>query len=266
MRTSGRRIVFLVGLQGVAWVLQAGTIIQQEEREPGTSKVKAQATISIDAGKLRMEQEKPGEGKSVMIFDQSKQVVWMIEPAKNSYMELTAAQVQQMGGQMQEAMKQMEAELAQMPPEQRKMVEQMMKQRMPAPKAEKEVTVREKGQGEKVGPYTCIHYEVLTGGQLTREVWTAPMDQTHLGGAEFKTFQALGEFMGKLAGQSPKGVWELSGMNQMQGFPVRVLEYDGPRATSEWVLVKAEQRSLEASLFTLPAGLKKSSMDGMSRE
>ena len=133
MRTSGRRIVFLVGLQGVAWLLPAGTIIQQEEREPGTSKVKAQATISIDAGKLRMEQESAAAGKSVMIFDQSKQVVWMIEPAKNSYMELTAAQVQQMGGQMQQAMKQMEAELAQMPPEQRKMVEQMMKQQMPAP-------------------------------------------------------------------------------------------------------------------------------------
>ena len=176
MKIRGYGAVWTVVLTAcIAWHAEAGTVIQQEEREPGSNKPGQQMTIYVDAGKLRVEGVDRTTGKYTMIFDESKQVVWLVDLGKGSYTELTAAEIQGMGQQMQQAMKQMEAELAQMPPEQRKMMEQMMKGRMGgAPGGAPKATVREKSRGEKVGQFVCVHYEVLTGGQLSQEVWAAP--------------------------------------------------------------------------------------------
>jgi len=257
----------------VAVAARAGTVIQQAESAPGTSQPRQLVTLYVNAGKLRIEGENPASGKYVMIFDQARQVTWMADLGKGTYMEFTAAQVQGMAnqtqgmmGQMQEAMKQMESQMANMPPEQRAMMEQMMKQQMGGMgnNAAPETTVREKAKGEKIGQFTCTRYEVLRGGQLSQEVCAAPASQLQLDPAAFATFQALAEFYEPLTSQIPKGSWAApSGMKQIQGFPVQTVIYSGQKPESEWRLVKIENKSLDAGLFVLPANLKKTEMPAM---
>ena len=155
MNMPGRRTAYLLLLGCLAGAAQAGTVIQQQELQPGGSQARQQVTIYVDAGKLRVEGENPGSGKYALIFDQAKQVTWMADLGKGTYMEFTAAQVQGMANQMQSAMRQMEAEMANMPPDQRAMMEQMMKGRMGAMGggAAPPKTVREKAQGVKVGAF-----------------------------------------------------------------------------------------------------------------
>ena len=268
MKTRVLQAGFFALLGCIAWQAQAGTVIQQEMRGLGGDQSRQQVTIYLDAGKLRVEGENPGAGKYVMIFDQSKQVVWMADLAQGSYVEFTAAQVQGMGQQMQQMMQQMQAQLAQVPPEQRAMVEQMMRQQMggmggaaPPP-----VTVRRKSQGEKVGQFTCTRYEVLTGGQVTEEVCAAPPAQLRLDASAFETFKALAEFYEPLRRNAPRGSWATpGGMSQIEGFPVQTVFFEGQRPASEWVLVKVEERSLDAGLFTLPGNLRKTEMPQMPR-
>ena len=112
-------------------MVRAGTVIQQEGGEIGSNKPKSKITLYLDAGKLRVESQ-DSENKSVMIFDASKQVMWMINPGDNTYREMDKAQVDAMGQQMSKAMEQMQAQMANMPPEQRKMMEDMMKGKMGA--------------------------------------------------------------------------------------------------------------------------------------
>ena len=114
-------ILLLVGC--MAWSVQAGTVIQQQERVPGSEETRQAVILYVDAGKLRVEGENPASGKYLVIFDQAKQVTWMVDLAKGTYMEFTAAQVQGMANQMQDAMKQMEAQMATLPPAQRAMME-----------------------------------------------------------------------------------------------------------------------------------------------
>ena len=266
MNMPGRRTAYLLLLGCLAGAAQAGTVIQQQELQPGGSQARQQVTIYVDAGKLRVEGENPGSGKYALIFDQAKQVTWMADLGKGTYMEFTAAQVQGMANQMQSAMRQMEAEMANMPPDQRAMMEQMMKGRMGAMGggAAPPKTVREKAQGVKVGAFTCTRYEVLTGGQLSQEVCAAPVGDLKLDPAAYETFKALAEFYEPLTRQIPRGNWTApSGLSQIQGFPVQTISYEGQRPTSEWRLVSIENRSLDAALFTLPAGLKKTEMPSM---
>jgi len=277
MRITACQLAFLLLTGCLTGSSLAGTVIQQLEFEPGNAQSRQQVTVYMDAGKLRVEGDNPSSGKYLVIFDESKQVTWMVDLAKGSYIEFTAAQVQQLADQMQgvsaqlqEAMKQMEAQMANMPPQQRAMMEQMMKQRMggmaaaaPAP-AEK--TVREKVRGEKVGQFTCTRYEILTGGQLSQEVCAAPASDLQVDASAMETFKALAKFYEPLTrmASSFAGNWAApSGMDQIQGFPVQTVMYSNQKPTSEWRVEKVESRSLEASLFELPDGLKKTPMPSM---
>jgi len=258
--------VLCVLLGCLARQAQAGTVIQQVERAIGNSQARQQVTIYLDAGKLRVEGENPGSGKYLLIFDNARQVLWMADLAKGSYMEITKAQVEAMGGQMQQMMQQMQAQLAQIPPEQRAMVEQMMRQQMGGMggNAPPPVTVREKNRGETVGPFTCTRYEVLTGGQVTEEVCAAAPSQLRLDASAFATFKALAEFFEPLSRMAPKGSWSApKAMSQIDGFPVQTVMYEGQRPASEWVILKAEEQSLDAGLFTLPGNLRKTEMPQM---
>ena len=251
----------LVGLVTLALVAQAGTVIQQEGGESGGNQPKQKLTLYLDAGKLRVDGQSPDGKKFAIIFDQDKQVVWNIMPDSGSYMEITAAQIEGMSAQMSQAMQQMQAQMARMPPEQRKMIEDMMKQRMGgAASAAPAITVQEKGKGEKVGPFNTTRYEVQTNGQRSSEVWAASASELHLQDSEFKTFQAMAKFYEPMTRNLPKGSWSAGPLQQIQGFPVKTVVYDGQRPSYEWAVTNVEQRSLESSLFTLPSGLRKQEM------
>ena len=263
MKQTTCRAGMLLLFACTAWSVRAGTVIQQQERVPGEDEVRQEVTLYVDAGKLRVEGDNPESGKYLVIFDQAKQVAWMADLAKGTYMEFTAAQVQGMANQMQDAMKQMEEQMANLPPAQRAMMEQMMQGRMGNAVAPA-VSVQQKATGETVGQFVCTRYAVLTDGQLTQEVCAAPADQLQLDPSAFETFKALAAFYEPLTRQVPRGNWAApNGMSQIPGFPVQTVRYEGQQPSSEWRLVKIENRSLDAALFTLPAGLKKTEMPAM---
>ena len=264
MRLMLQALAFLTALGCSALAVQAGVALQMKESKPGSEKPGQQMNMYIDAGKLRIDIGEHGGKKTAMIFDQAKQVMWMIDHSRGSYMEMTAADLQRMKQQMDAAMKQMEAQMAQMPPEQRKMIEKMMKGKMGMAKPPS-ITVQVKSRGEKVGSYVCTLYEVLSDGQRINEVWVAPSGPGLLREAELQTFRAMAEFFKPLSQGASQSGWGMSGMEKMEGFPVRRLDYEGERVVAEWETTKAERKALDSSLFTVPPGLKKQKMPTMPR-
>ena len=131
MKTIIRNTVYCGVIACFSLAARAGTVIQQEGGEIGSKNPKSKITMYLDAGKLRVDTQ-DSENKSILIFDANKQVMWMINPAENSYREMDKAQMDAMGQQMSKAMEQMQAQMANMPPEQRKMMEDMMKGKMGA--------------------------------------------------------------------------------------------------------------------------------------
>jgi Asp-tRNA(Asn)/Glu-tRNA(Gln) amidotransferase C subunit len=246
---------------------QAGVVIQQVERAIGNNQSRQTVTISMDAGKLRVEGENPGQGKYLLIFDNAKQVMWMADLAKGSYMEITKAQVEQMAGQMGQMMQQMQQAMAQVPPEQRAMMEQMMRGRMGGMAAPPQITVRDKGASDTVGQFSCKRYEILTNGQVSSELCAADPSQLKLDASAFETFKALAEFYEPLRRAIPQvggGGWSTpNAMDQINGFPVQTISYEGGRPASEWVLQTVEERAIDAAHFALPSNLKKQEMPRM---
>ena len=249
----------------------AGIVIKRESGEPGTQQ-KQKSTMWVQAGKIRMEMASE-RSKTIIIFDGDKQVLWMIQPDQGSYMEMTADTVarmsQQAGGtnaQMDQVMKQMQQKMASMPPEQRAMMEQAMKGRAGAMGAggapSPTVTFQAKGSTDKVGPFTCSKYDELSNGKRTAELCAATFDQLHLTEADLRSFQSMAKFMEPMRRMNPRGMAALP-TEQIHGFPVRTVMYDAAdKPTYEDTVLSAEQQSVEAGMFTLPAGLTKSDMMG----
>lgn len=259
MKSMVRRVSCLAAMACFAWIARAGVMIQQEGAELGGNQQKQKMTFYIQSGKLRMDMDTK-DGKTTVIFDGDKQILWMLNPAEGTYRELNGQQMDQMAQQMNNAMQQMQARLGNMPPEQRKMVEDMMKQQMGrGAAAAPEITVQEKGS-EKVASFDTTHYAVLSNGQLTQEVWAASPGQIHVDESEFKTFQAMAKFWEPLRRNAPAGSWSASAMQQIKGMPVKTVVYQGQRPSFEWDVVKVEQKGLDNGLFTLPAGMKKQEM------
>ena len=263
-KSTMRNAAGWMALASLAVSVRAGVVVEQEGGEVGGNKPKTKMTLYLDSGKLRMEGQQPDGKKFAVIFDGNQQVMWMLSPDQGTYTEMRAAQIEQLGQQMNQAMQQLQAQMASVPPEQRAMVEEMMKKSMGgmggAPAAPT-ITVQEKGSGEKVGAFTTTHYAVMTNGQMTQEVWAASVDQVHLTDADFKTFQAMAKFYEPLTRNAPRGSYTTTAMQQIKGMPVRTLIYDGPKPSFEWTVVKAENKSVDGGMFTVPPNLKKAAMD-----
>lgn len=243
--------VMAMGLAGVA--ATAGVVIEQEQREPETNALVWKTTLYLDAGRVRLETESTEGDHTVTLFDETKQTMWVIDLNARTYYEMTGARIRDLSKRMAAARKEMEAQLAQMPPEQRQVIEEMMKQQM----GEGDTLVRETARGVQVGAFVCTHYDQLSNGERTGEIWTASFDQLQLREAEFKTFQALSRFLEPLGHGAPGAAPYLPAGERLEGFPVRSLTYDGERVVAEEKVTKAERRALEAGLFALPPDLER---------
>ena len=253
-------------LCSVAWQAQAGVVIQQVERAIGNNQSRQTVTISMDSGKLRVEGDNPGSGKYLLIFDNGKQVMQMADLQKKSYMEITKADVEGMANAMEQMKQQMEQAMANVPPAQRAMMEQMMKGKMGGMAAPPQITVRDKGASDTVGQFACKQYEILSNGQVSSEVCAADPSQIKLDASAFETFKALADFYAPLRRSMPQigsGWTAPDAMDQIKGFPVRTIVYEGGKPSSEWVLQTVEERAVDAAQFTLPSGLKKQEMPKM---
>jgi hypothetical protein len=252
-----------------------GSVVIQQEGGPAGSPQKTKTTMYVDAGKIRVEVDTEGRGKSVMIFDGDKQVLWIVQPEQGTYMEMTAETIGRLSQppaqgnpQMEQAMKQMQERMASMSPEQRAMVEQSMKGRMgamgggAAAAPPRTVTFEAKGGVDKFGSFTCSKYDELNNGKRTAEICAAALDQLHLSEADIKSFRSLAKFFEPLQRMNPNRSYTAFPSEQLKGFPVHSVTYEGDKPTSESSVLSAEQKAIDGSMFTLPAGLKKSDFMG----
>ncbi len=79
MKPILRSLLILGGLVCPLLGARAGVVIQQEERGPGNDLPLAQATFYLDAGRLRIERTSAEGLETIIIFDQAKKVVWVID-------------------------------------------------------------------------------------------------------------------------------------------------------------------------------------------
>ena len=202
-------------------------------------------------GMFRME---AGGEVGVVIIRLDKQMMYNMDTKEKTYSEMTFAELEKMskkaGAKMDEAMSKMQKQLEGMPEEQRKMVEQMMKSKMPE-KGQKSqpMNVAKTGEKQTISGYACTKYVVKEGDRDLISVWATK---------DVKGFDSMRKdmegFQKRMAAMDPRGAQGLAtAMNTIDGFPIQT---DMPGGMKQ-VVTKVERRSTRDDAFEVPAGYKK---------
>ena len=214
-----------------------------------------------------------GQPTSAFILDLNAETITQLNYEERNYVTSTVQEFAQMikgatqaaSEQMSRAMKEMQEAMKDMPPEQRKMMEQMMGDRMPkmGPPAEdcREPIVewRKTGQQAMIAGYPAVRYDVLIDGKADSELWLAkgitawreldPKKLERFAAEMEKLAPSCGRAQGRHGFRGDDPAMKLAG----EGYPVRTVHRgSGGGVTVE--VVKAETRTVPATEFQPPAG------------
>jgi len=208
-----------------------------------------------------------------VIFRGDRREMLIINHEDESYTVIDEEVLRKIAAQIGNAMSQIEQALKNVPESQRKMVEEMMKKRLPqAAAAGPVIEVRKSAErGDRAG-YPCVKYEVLRGGNLVTELWVTGWDNVEGGeqaAAVFKdmagffrdmmeTFKNASGPMGGFVADIGNAAFEH--MSQIDGFPVITRQLDGGKLENESILRSSARRTLAAADFEPPAGYKRREM------
>lgn len=253
----------------VSSLAQAGAVLVSERKQKGET---TNVTLTVEGARLRIDgMRQQRGGASALIFDGEAKKLMAITTDDKTYMELTEADVQALGGQMATMRAAMEAQLAGMPPEQRKQVEAMMAARgggMPGAgagpaKKRAERTYKSVGQKKTVRGFPCEMYKVLVDGKAIEESCFADWSRAGVGPEDFKGLEKLKEFVSSLTSQFGGTVQDDSFVDftRAPGFPVARAGL-GENGSVEWTeeLVSAKRQSVPADKFSVPPGYTKKAM------
>jgi hypothetical protein len=253
-------VLVLATLLLAAHSLQAqGILIVQQETRDGKTTTNQ---VQIDKTHMRAETHALGDSQA-FVFDGAAQVARMLNLDKKTYMELTKAQMDELGSQMSAVMKQMEEQMKNLPPAQRAQMEQMMRGGMPGmPQANAAPLQYRPAGSDKVGQWSCSKYEGFRGAEKQMEICTVDPKVLGVNAADFEVTKQFAEFMKALAPQVGDQI-TLFGTTESQGFsgvPVRRTTFSQgkPGVVSE--IKEFRRDTFPASVFETPAGFSKQTM------
>lgn len=248
--------------------LSAGILVVATQESPGGGDAE-KTTMQIDRDRIRVESEGP-DSRGAMIFRGDRQVMWMIDYEEKTYFEVTPKDLQRMKSTMEDSMaamrKQMEEQLKDLPPEQRRMVEDMMKTRMPPVSAkqapEDKVTYTKVASGQRFQRWTCDKYEGRRGGEKVSEVCSASVAALGLNPDNLRAWRQLAEFFKAFDPAGAEGLlapssedWEKD--QGYPGIPVHEISYSDGKPESESKIQEIRQQDFSPSVFEIPAGFRK---------
>jgi Domain of unknown function (DUF4412) len=230
--------------------------------ETVTAGMAVTSRVQMEPTRMRAEVMVPsGGGQQVVIFDGTKEVLYIIDAARKSYIEMTAADMERLSAQMRVMMESMKGMLANLPPERRVQLEAMMGGRGSAAAEAAKPSYKRAGSG-KSRSWPCDVYQVSIGGADSGEICTVQPGVLGLRPADFAVSDKMNVFASSVAPQAAGQIMQFGepARDGFSGVPVRSsITMMGMTVTSEVVSVARE--TFPDSLFAVPAGYQKQSAD-----
>ena len=226
-------------------------LVQQMTGTMGTTSSHAQVTKS----KIRSEITNGQGQRQILVFDADRQVLDIINPDAKTYSELTKADVEAVGQQMQGLIAQMQS----MPPAARA---QMEARGMGAIMGTQPKPEYRKNGTETVGRWTCDKYDGTRGGQPAGYVCTVPGATLGLTAADLEVTRQLAAFMADMIPQLAGQLGTIGSIQGIDGVPVKSVNM-AMGQTVTMVLTDVKRQAIDDAQFTIPAGFTKQDMVGM---
>lgn len=248
-----------------SWAADGVLLVQSVNDGAKTTATSSQ--VHLEPNRIRTEIHDGDGRRQVVIFNGATEVLYIVDPANRTYIELTKADAARMGSMMQGAMAMMEQQLANLPPAQRAMMEQKMAGMMSGgATAVARPEYKRVGTG-KVGDRTCDRYDGYAAGRKTSEICTVAPEALGLSLADFGVLGKLSDFVRTIMPQLGDQIVGVGTPEQgFSGLPIRTATTD-PRSgrTITMQMTEARRATFEDTIFQVPAGFTKQAMPMMGQ-
>lgn len=225
-----------------AGVLLLSTAAQADVKAVYQADGKESSSLAVKGAFVRWTFTDP-RGHQVMIYDNTRKVMTVIDHAKKHVIELDENSLKAMKARMEAARAQLQAQLKNMAPQQRKMLEQ----RIGAGPDSMKVEAR-KGKADKVNGYPCQHYDMVVNGVVEQQVCVASLKDTGVAAKDYAALEGMFAFMKKMAVAQGAGTAPFA--MDIKGLPVRMQER---RTGKIQTITSITKDSLSESLFKVPS-------------
>jgi hypothetical protein len=235
-----------------------GVLIVTEMNSAGMAMT---SRMQLEPMRMRAEMGMPGLGQQVVIFDGAKDVLYIIDSSRKSYIEMTREGLEKLSAQMRVMLESMKGMLATLPAEQRAPLEAMMAA-PGSPEAQALKPMYKRAGAGKSRAWTCDIYQVFQGGAAVGEICTVQPAALGLRPADFAVVNRMSELASAMAPQVAGQMMQF-GEPAKDGFSGLAVKSSmtmmGTTATSEIVSVSRE--TFADSLFVVPAGYQQQPFD-----
>ncbi len=258
--------------------LHAGVVFEIETKDHDQSPPRTSSTrVTVEGRNLSIDiaPQRQGERGGNMLFRGGRREMVVVDHQGQSYFVIDAQTFRKMSGQINQALGQSQTQIQQamqgVPPEQRAMIEQMMKERMPAQQTQQQpkVEVRRANQTAEVYGYSCELFEVRRGGRKIRDMWVTDWNNIPGGRELAPAFAGMASFHQEMLeavpnfGGNTKQMTDnvFATMKEINGFPVASRDYaDDGSVESESALRSANSQRIDPAAFEPPTGYKRQQM------
>ncbi len=252
----------------------AVVFVMQDTRYTGETEKVERTRVTVQGTNLKF--ERLAEDGTVLgtdlIFRGDLDQMWLIDDDTKTIRVMDREAIDAVADQLDAAMAEMNKELEGLPANQRAAVEKMLKERMRQMQGGGDDAV----QPEIVGPndayvvagYPCRKYDVLEGGEKTKEVWVTNWIRLREGKVAKDALLAMGKFyegmMAALRKHMPMGMGSglaqnpFSAIDIFNGYPVLTTHFKSGQRTYESKLVAVE--TVAGAHFEKPEGYTVKSM------
>ncbi len=253
----------LAGLVAVPAAAADGVLLVQSVND-GASTTATSSQVQMESNRIRTEIHDGDGRRQVIIFNGATEVLYIINPATRTYIEVTKADAAKMGSMMSGLTAAMQQQMANMSPAQRQMMEQKMGAMMGGATSVARPEYKRAGTGKAIG-HACDRYDGYAAGRKTSEICTVAPETLGFSLADFGVLGKLSDFVRTIMPQlGDQIVGAGSPELGYSGIPVRTATTD-PRSgrTITMQVTEARRATFEDSIFQVPAGYKKTAMPGM---
>lgn len=228
----------------------------------------------IKDNRMKMDFYSNGDSpENSMIYRGDKNLMIFVDHGDNSYMVMDKETMQKLSNKLDNAMAQFEDAMKNVPPEQREMMKKMMKDKMPDMGNTNYVEPVLKQSGKaSVNGYSCTKYDVYKGKEKVRQHCITNWSNIKGGNEISSVMLEMSDFMDEMtktfaSSSGPFGSsvqFERNVFNQlkeMNGFPVKTVEYEGGKIDSESVFESSSITTLSSSVFEAPSGYKRQNIE-----
>ncbi len=200
-----------------------------------------------------------------MIFRGDQKLMWILNPEKKTYSEMTEADLQAMEEKMNAPMAELEKMKAQLPPA---MLEQM-KRSMPGAAAPKR-TVVPMNEARTINGFPCRGYAVSSESGSASEVWSTDPASVELEPEDLSAFKEFAAFMKTMMpGMESWADWakdfDHPKEGQVPGVPIlTIVKDESGKELHRTELVRVEHGAVATSEFEVPAGYTEKAITGMA--